>query len=1697
MSAPGNNNIRWRLAGGERQARARDTKWSLLGTNPVANSPKVLLGPLASMALWLVGISALCWMTTWIHRPKHIQVVQLVAGYHSNLAVPHNVQGVRAAQTLSLLDGGTLNKSMVEIQEPSTLRKDTDLAKAIGESSSPYLIVNFMAHGGVDDQGPFLLPDNATTSQEPDNRIRVSKILEVMAALPEHQVKVLFFDAEQFEFLLPFGIIDNRFSQALIELEPAIARIPNLIVVNACSPGQSSWQAQDTGMTNFGNQLIRCLTGAAPDQNHDGQVTLWEVIEGLSREVPSWASLNRNAKQNILVLPKSRKPALLLADALVHQAGKQAYSPEPFARLESTVELRDVWERHRDLANAPLAPEQLCPELWNLYQRSLIRYEELLRAGDPVNALALRETHRQLESMISNSVRFPLDSFTNNFNLGLVSGLDPDEAGAAGASKLASELLIAPEGEVAAKISGYISRNLDSSADRMPPRIVLQKAVLEEAAKSPNPNPERIQLLISRLLVPGRLQPVESQGVMVYLRDRPNSQTNNSAIPSLIRARLKSEAASCGISETPPHVQSPNRGIVFYQERILEADAVRLSAQDRLLSSDSTMHTQALRDLARAEALYDKVVEDSARLSRAFNTHNHLMSVMPYYTLWLSKLGSPLNPTVDEFAESLSKPMTSAWESLHSAADAKTEAARRLLAGGDYAAQLRTFITLTETAAGQFEEVRRAHASQISSLSESDIFGEDLLIDDVLKVPTIDVDSRLRIIETQARSRAIKQSETVDAGTFRITHPEREREINASRAGALAMAMIGRTMFDDGTVLKEGNFESFDQVAERLRGLSLRASADLELITKAGQQIGTRFSLFAHSIPDLMAVVAKAPPNEKLALLIRADAFARIGSPTATPQTIDEEPGAQLRRCWLNNLLVFQAKRAWNEHLYAEGRESTPYYRVAMLNNFKDASIGPAPVGLDRVKALAESPGDITVSMMGIADNGERQKMNGPVHWTTEKTLELQFEAGSVPGGSIPGGVVQMEVSTGQEIQRPMALRGQRRHIDLPPMGETAAGKAISLNLESGFVERGQDQRAAIPAGVINSSVVVTCLYRGQRVELSVPVTLHATAPAVATSYPARGGATMSIRASKEAVADAGQAKGAVAIVVDCSGSMGPAGDDPGKISRVATALETVIARLPPGVSITVWVFGQGVGPARTVDNPEEHVVPVLGPTIMGADPGGVSARLARKFREGEIIPWNKSPLLSAMNKAATELLAQGGNRGHMTLIALTDGQDNRAAGDAKLNPDKLPIPGLVVKLFAGTGIQVNVIGFQAGAEDAAVRADFEPLSKLTPPGGFSSASHIGELVSQLENSMRREFRFELETPENLAVPTQPAGGFEAGTAGLTDKWIVPPISPGEYLVRAGSARGLLCLARLDAADCLLMGLERGKPPRRLGMADEMPGRPVARSGGWAAAIVQNKREKSGVGMLASLEKAWDPRETEVLLVKPGFAWWEFKPKGGAGAAARTWNEFGYPAPCWAVTSPAWPVSPATGGPAEATLEAWWTPEKIQPVEREFVRGNDYSRVTAISGKPILIDGQNCLVESVVVETRLVPVDPERWENTKCLVVRTRTAPPADGEEPKGLVLASLDGHALGGSQHVVHASAGRVASVFWPIDEAGAAQVASIQFRSLRRFKNDAKARGFHLRFEKTGTPDERDERPRPLIPFPRAPVSAPAVAP
>jgi|GEM_PF-1367380 len=1675
--------VRWRTGIESGLNIRHQPLWSWLGANPVANRPRTYFGPIFALVLWLFGLCCLCLMMLWIQSPNRIVVLQFVAGYQTNLGVPHNVGGIRFADRLVGLRDHQANEGLFDIKPSQIVRKKTDLAKAIGQVKTPMLVINFCMHGALDDNGPYLIPDDADWSPEPENRIRFDEILEILHNQPENQIKVVLFDASQMESLWSFGVLDNQFSQGLAQFDQKIREIPNLIVVNSCEPKEYSWMIPHLGMSNFATQFLKCVSGGAKDQNRDGQIDLGEVLVALKSEVATWASINRNSSQTIMILPKDELPGKLLSKAIICQAGRTPIELDLVGPIGAISELRDAWQHFDQFQKSHLSPQQICPELWAVYQKTILRYEALLRAGDVSNALTMRQQLGQLDSRMKNAMQLSLDSSGNSLFFGSITGqdcrLDEDTL------KLASELLAGAQGEVASKLKSFVD-NTPSVLDRMPPGIRLQWAIMREAAKSSNPNPDRLSFLLDQLDMPGRISCVESHALRLYLRDRPTDPDAYTALPQWINTRLLAELASCGLVNPDSPVQSPERGVAFYFKQIGEADNLRQASQDRLLSSSKEHRVEASRDLIKVRDNYVAIAEKANRSSGDFNRHNSIAAVLPFYTDWVVRLGSPMNPTSDIYAKELGGQIQSAWNHLHAANEELQKAVQALCENEDPEPFLQRFSDFTRAAESNFSPIRTAYRRQCEALSAADVFGREMILDDVLLVPDGDISLRMSLLENTLSKRP--KAVGVDPDSYWVKRPPHERSNNTSQAGLLALALIGKTVFDDKSLIPGVDLDSFEQTTDRIKAFMLQPDNGVSFLSQAGAQISLRLGRFQGAVDNLLMLAARSKPEAVLPTLLKAEKLSRIGSYSRTANNENPEAGILLRRCWVNHFLVQQAKRSWTEHLFNVRPIATPYYQFAMSLALGDASKGPVPVGLSETLELSKKNGELEIRRMVIAQNGERKPTTAPEPWTTEKTIQIEFEAGPKKGGAIPWGFVQLEVLPGPDVTFPKEMNLARREINLKP-AELAAGGAESqsvwVELISSLVERGQDPAAPTPVGKSQSLLKASGLFRGQRIPLTVPFDLYHTPPLIVSRLAMGGPATMALRASHDALADGGQANGNVGIVIDCSGSMGPTAEGPGKIAEVATALETVIGKLPPGVNLSVWIFGQAVGPGKTVDNPEDYIQLLSGPALLGPDPPALASRLARKLKSGEITPWNQSPLISAMSKAAKSLTGPGSQPGPSTLLVLTDGKDNRASEDKKLNPEKMSIPTLVVKLFAGSGIQVRVIGFQAGVEDPMVKADFEPLGQLNPPGGYSSAADLQELIAQMDRSLRREFRFQMETPINQPVSNQPPGGYEAAIPGFSDRWILPGIPPGEYLLRSGNLRGPLGTVRLQPSDALLLGLSKGHPPRRLGMVDELKARPKAKSAGWSMAIGQNKLENHAVRMMGILEKDWDPSELELAQVKPGMTWWEWSPLEGLSAPTRTWPEPGFHSPVWTLYSPHWPKSPVTGAPVQASLKVWWSPEKSLPFQEEFTQGPDFKVITDLANKTMLLDGENCLLESVKIEERQVLIEPGKVANRKCLVVRMKASHLDLGSVPRGLGLAALDGFPIEGEEQIVHSQVGRVASVFWPVDEKKVNEIKKIQIRSLKKFKDEAKSRGYYLQLDRLGSPDPNDERPRQSLPF------------
>ena len=99
--------------------------------------------------------------------------------------------------------------------------------------------------------------------------------------------------------------------------------------------------------------------------------------------------------------------ALAIADA-------NYAAPDPAALPEWSPPkvLGDAWKEHEELATASPPPAAYTPQQWRLYEAGLLRYEQLLRAGDDESAGRMRQTLDKLHDQIVQARQTSGDSMT-------------------------------------------------------------------------------------------------------------------------------------------------------------------------------------------------------------------------------------------------------------------------------------------------------------------------------------------------------------------------------------------------------------------------------------------------------------------------------------------------------------------------------------------------------------------------------------------------------------------------------------------------------------------------------------------------------------------------------------------------------------------------------------------------------------------------------------------------------------------------------------------------------------------------------------------------------------------------------------------------------------------------------------------------------------------------------------------------------------------------------------------------------------------------------------------------------------------------------------------------------------------------------------------------------------------------------------
>jgi len=186
--------------------------------------------------------------------------------------------------------------------------------------------------------------------------------------------------------------------------------------------------------------------------------------------------------------------------------------------------------------------------------------------------------------------------------------------------------------------------------------------------------------------------------------------------------------------------------------------------------------------------------------------------------------------------------------------------------------------------------------------------------------------------------------------------------------------------------------------------------------------------------------------------------------------------------------------------------------------------------------------------------------------------------------------------------------------------------------------------------------------------------------------------------------------------------------------------------------------------------------------------------------------------------------------------------------------------------------------------------------------------------------------------------------------------------------------------------------------------------------------------------------------------------------------------QYGYPAPAWGFTIPEWPLALGTTNLAPPLVRAWFSPDQEAASSAVLKRGSDFSAVSELNNRPIQVEGEKTIVETVSVEDHLVEVrSGQPPEKKSCLVVRI--AHPKD----KPVWVKVSGGWDIEGFEHRFYQDANKYTGLFWPAPMNAEESLSQLSIISMEAFKRTAKERGFVLELKDAKV--NRDDRPSPRL--------------
>jgi hypothetical protein len=1586
----------------------------------------------------VAGVAALLWM---LYPPQPACLVVVGAGYEDNLSLPHNVYGWQGARDLARWCEDTAGGGswLARLTHTGYIRLQHGPARLAGEADwaperwmhcrEQTLIILVGLHGGADKaEGAYLFLD------DPEGRrhLKLADLIASLAPVTRAKNVVLILDATQVEAYWPAGLLHNDFARQLAALEPSIKKQPRLVVLSASMPDQRSWVSEEWRRSVFTHYLLEGLRGGAADSG--GTITAAGLHAYVKEKVERWAQDNRAAQQTPVLLPEDGGHAARMTLRTVDRAAPRETAPEepPGDNFEGAEALAKVWETHRQLRQASPSPAVYTPHLWRLYEATLLRYEQLVRADDQADAQKLKGKLDDLQRAIENEGRLELASASRALPWRALLG-----KGAGGAGDGLLERLRRAKPPERKDIWREEKEKAGTAEAVTALRLELARQLLDEVDRQ-GAEPQAVMSAHDLLLVlddGGNDRPVEAHFLALLGRDLQERKGAGQKPPPADELRLG--LATCRLAEAtvlcaaplslkgaegapapvPPYTEFVSPWIAA---AVRDADEARRRGENLLLATDEDSWKEGGNELDRATAAYRAAQAQAEGVRKALAVYHEARAWLPYYAHYLADRSQPaaqdleavekLARQVDELATRLETPDRDG-QSLKAPAEEAYAKLRELQ---------EQFDTHCERLA-----VEGPQAVQQSRWHE---------LEEVLTVPSIEPARRLALLR---KSRQISRDLNRDTG--RGAPPDAlpaDPLAYARRQGRMAVAVLGDRW------VRECNDRSPDAVA-RLQG---QVNGDWDGLDAAAAQVRDCWQRLPQAVKD---ATAQAPedqdPKAAEQDVRRAERLARQLDGAAAYQLYDvgkaPSPVAERRNLLLQDLLRELADRALADHWWGEN-DQTPYYVVSGKSYVRDARDRPLPLhpalGAERGKLLAALDKQLVPAGLDVRAAGER--------------LVVTDEARVDPSFALKG---------------PAAARGKR------VCWTDMSGSVIKPGTERQVLEAGKETvryPLAWPKGVPpekECKVTLHVRYRGQEVDAEVAVVPTGKPDLTVYQHPAPPKARIMVEADPELYEQLAWEQMSIAIVFDRSYSMevDSNGRPIRKLEEATDALRDVLKKLPPGPKVSLWTFGHRLFNNRSED-PAEQLRPPKRWTPAQADGLVKQVGDVTSIREGA-----GSPIVHTMMRASEKDLDLhkevrfGENPGAKLLLVLTDGQDNvfdqdrtyNSNGKYKLN-GKPGIADYLKEQFKDADIRVFIIGFEVEAKEKGIAEDqFGVVKDFRPkPGEYIGAENKEALLVALKRALKdQRLRARIQArgaDAPLEASGDPGGDLLVQRSGQT---LIPSrvLKPGTYTVSVPVASPQEVLLR--DGDQLLLKVKRTGPEEKpvleralLREYDErrrptlVQGLPGGKDQSWVVTVHGNRRpdDPGAPELLLSTETEAGRTNAGGVLAqaRPGFVWLEAEPQEGKGRPqALSWRNvgdvIGYPAPAWRLRADGWA-------------------KEVLPRVRAWVCSADPAqdpRLSTARTHNAGADPETFLPDSLLVannevrdlgisfDTREVEDRPGHKVTMPCLVVRG-TYP------PKGPVAARVAGGLkVQGQEHRFYSAANRYTGIFWGVsrEQAQAAQ--------------------------------------------------------